>query len=68
MLSEALKSNTALKTLGLHCVCEKEREKKKVMKSRWLITGTNIGDEGCRLIGEALKINHTLTELDIRGN
>ena len=29
-------------------------------------TGTNIGDEGARMISESLKINTTLTELDLR--
>ena len=32
----------------------------------WFKTGNNIVDEGARMISEALRINGTLTELNLR--
>jgi len=42
---------------------EKTKEKRRVNK-KW--TGNEIGDEGASKISESLKINTTLTELDLR--
>ncbi len=38
------------------------------MNNNWIMwTGNKIGDEGARMISEALKTNTTLTKLDLRG-
>ena len=40
---------------------EKRKEKKQMR------TGKNIGAEGAKMVGESLKINTTLTKLDLYG-
>ena len=34
----------------------------------WLKTDSYMGDEGARMISEALKVNRTLTELNLRSD
>ncbi len=80
MISESMKINTTLTTLNLvrdikkH---EKERRKerkketeRKAKKNKSNTDGTdnNIVSEGAGMISEALKINTTLTKLNIAGD
>ena len=44
------------------------RGKGKMKKWNWIWTDNNIGDEGARMISEALKINSTLTKLSLGGD
>ena len=48
----------------------KEREwiKIEMIIDIYIWTDNKIGDEGARMISEALKINTTLTELDLSGD
>ena len=48
---------------------EINRNNKMIIWIIWIIwTGNNIGDEGAKMISESLKINTTLTYLDLRGD
>ena len=40
-------------------------EKKYEWNDKWIWTDNNIGEEGARMISEALKINSSLTDLNL---
>ena len=68
-MSEALKINTTLTELDLSC--EDQRRHTKDIDQQFTLfhfsksTGNNIGDTGATSMSEALKINTTLTALDL---
>ena len=47
---------------------EKERNRKKEKEENEWWTVNQIGDEGAKAISEAMKINTTLTELNLTGD
>ena len=68
-ISESLKINTSLTSLNLGSDEKirnekKERENKWKEMKKWIVN--EIGDEGAKRISESLKINTSLTELDLR--
>ena len=73
-LSELLKSNTTLTVLYLSCE-DKERRRTKDIHQQFTLfispllssTDNDIGDTGVTSLSEALKLNTTLTELNLSG-
>ena len=53
-------------SLGLYG--EEIRKCSEISRNKWTRTGNDIGDEGAGMISEALKINSTLTELNLGGD
>ena len=81
MISEALKINTTLTKLNLYCdeiwknewnnnneMNVKEREWIKIEMIINIWTDNKVGNEGARMISEALKINTTLTVLNLESD
>ena len=71
-MSEALKSNTTLTALDLSCEDKRKKTHKRhpsTNHSSFLIIQTvnTIGDTGATSMGEALKLNTTLTKLCLCG-
>ena len=46
---------------------KEKREKRERKEKEERMTGNGIGDEGAKAISEMLKVNSTLTELNLRG-
>ena len=71
ILSEGLKRNTTLTELGMDSN-EKTRifnwMEKSWKRIYWIQKDNNIGDEGAKMISEALKSNSTLTALILTSN
>ena len=68
MLSETLKDYSTLKSLNLSCKEEGERVKKEKKQNHGdCSTGNHIGAEGAKAMCEVLRVNTTLTSLDIGG-
>ena len=73
MISEALKINSTLTELNLECdennneeirIRNKEFQQELII-DKWTWTDNNTEAEGAEMISEALKINSTLTELNL---
>ena len=67
-ISETLKINTSLTSLILWSdekIRNVMREKNELEWKWWIIIGNEIGSEGAKTISETLKINTSLTELDL---
>lgn len=64
-LSEALKTNTTLKTLKLKGKHKVDTNLAKGLST--LVAGTRLGDRCVQALSEALEHNNTLTELELPG-
>ena len=67
MLSEALKDNHTLTALYLSSNQQKKECDSVDFLTLTMETENNIGSEGCRLFGEVLEENATLSVLDLGG-
>ena len=67
-MSEALKVNTALKTLGIESAQKQwNKAKQRDGFNNKMPKDNRIDVEGARALSEALKFNTTLTALDLKG-
>ena len=77
MIGESMKINTTLTKLKLEMMIRKERgnkmgednnkQRNEVKRNEWIWTDCMIGDEGARVLAESLRINTTLTKLNLYG-
>ena len=63
LLTEVLKGDITLKEFSLRS--EEERIEKKKKKKEERMTGNEIGVEGAKAMSEMLKVNSTLTTLNL---
>ena len=66
MLGEGLKTTTTL--TYLHLTRDKKKNRIRKTEDQYMRAGNEIGDHGAVALGEGIKINRTVTNMDLSGD